>query len=213
MGNNPGVKLFFIWFFLLSPFLFAMGGNDASSSGQNSTPFDWYMTLIDPGGEPVDYSNSVAMPGGKPFKISIASTIDCYSYVIVTSDAGSSKAYIYNSSLLPERNIRTIIINRMEAGSGKEFLSVIVTKDRQAELEKLIDIYRQQQTRTNFNKLEAEINRVKKENDSYNYKPGPIIPGGVGIRGGSGNMFFPPKNSRQFSGKSGYVWTFIINYQ
>ena len=190
---------------------FLLGSQKVSAVESDEKPFDWYMLVSDLDGKHVDFGNSIKIKENKSFQIKIVSQEDCYSYVFLINKI-DIKIDIINDSFLPAKTNVLKTVNKTTENSKTEYLSIIMTKERQVSLENHITAYNKNQTRNNFNKIEGEINKIQKNIDPYKSKPGDIIIGGSSARGARG-PFTPPANSRPFSKLNKYIWTMAIDYQ
>ena len=209
--NMRNGSIFFICLVLLQPFLYAMGDTEA----QTSEPFEWRMMLYNPDRTAItDFSSSVTMPNGNSWGLSIFTLEDCYCYVIL-ANSKSRTAKIEYEELLASGKPIPISLNRIGSGTEKDSLRIIMTRDRQVSLEKLINIYRAEPSGSNFNNLDDAINKIQKKTGEK-CSPGPLITDGSGIitnARGPTDAPAPADEYRPFTGQSGYVWNISIAYK
>ncbi|MDR0656483.1 MAG: hypothetical protein LBG22_09245 [Treponema sp.] len=175
---------------------------------QTSNPFYWDLYIKkNPGDEALDPGRTVFnLNTGESLNILTMPQTDCYCYII---HSGAEQGIVILSDGLVQAEVEKSVT--LPRNSGTDTVYIILSLQRQTELEKLIMNYRRNPgSASNFRRVISELQRLQEETNGqgrpgarYSSLPGAVTRGSS--PGPSEDGSSPPQGAIRYSGMERYV--------
>jgi hypothetical protein len=168
---------------------------------------EWDLMFLKMGGssgaaETPQISRTIRMKAGDLFEITITPASECFCYVVMYN-AAKEIVVLSNRHLEGSEVINTGLLP-IERRQGTKTLYVIMSREKQTEIENLIQIFNKDPSLPNKDNLHNEVVRLQKITSDLGEPPSIIIPGGVTERGNS--------DFTRFSERETYVRIIAISH-
>jgi len=151
----------------------------------------------------IPISNIIRMETGETFQFSITPHSNAWCYIILYDS--QRKVYVLHNERLSANIEKFFGPFQLEEPKGTETIYVILSLERQADLERLISVYNNSQTQADGNNVFRAIQRL--QSSMIGEPASSYIPSGGTTRGTSSQQY-----ATRFSGKNIYVRTIIIRH-